>query len=389
MAHFRIGVVGGAGGQGGTWCSRLKLWRKALGHTLQLVAIADIQDLALAAKAKKLHVTPYKDYREMMDKESLDLVINATPHYLHAPVVLAAAERGINILSEKPTAINLPQVDAMIKAVDAAKIKCAIGFQHRFDPTYAGLKNAIDSGDLGEIFQINMQFHWWRDEKYYINSTPVPENQEEKWEGWRGHWHTEGAGALANQIIHFIDLFQWLSPSPIQAVMAASRVSKHTLVETDDNTNAIVEFQDGSMGNLQAGVAYEYGKQEEYGIYGTQGALVRRHGIRGFMGIPGIYEDFRKASVKARKRAFRYMPWTWHYDKVMFEHLIQAIVADDPSYISVDVHEGRKSVELMRAMLLSQQRGEKIVFPFEDPAEEFPQLPHTYRDPQYAEFLED
>ena len=152
----------------------------------------------------------------MMDKEKLDLVINATPHYMHAPIVIAAAEDGLNILSEKPTCINLKQADAMIEAVDRTKIKCAIGFQHRFDPIYVALKNAITSGDLGEIYQMNMMFHWYRNENYYLNSSPVPENKDSLWEGWRGHWRTEGAGALANQIIHFMDLFQWFSPSPIQ-----------------------------------------------------------------------------------------------------------------------------------------------------------------------------
>ena len=147
--------------------------------------------------------------------------------------------------------INLKQADEMRAAVEKYKIKLAVGFQQRFNPLYVGLKNAIQSGDLGEIFQINMLFHWWRKEDYYLNSSPVPENANEDWEGWRGHWKTEGAGALANQMVHYLDVFQWLSPSPIQAVTATSRVSKHTFVETDDNTNVIVEFQNGSMGLIQ------------------------------------------------------------------------------------------------------------------------------------------
>ena len=215
---------------------------------MELVAIADIEEVALGAKAKKYNVAVYKDYNEMMDKEKLDLVINATPHYMHAPIVIAAAEHGLNILSEKPTCINLKQADAIIEAVDRTKIKCAIGFQHRFDPIYVALKNAITSGDLGEIYQMNMMFHWYRNENYYLNSSPVPENKDSLWEGWRGHWRTEGAGALANQIIHFMDLFQWFYPVQSKLLWQLSRVAKHSLVETDDNTNAIVEFQNGFMG---------------------------------------------------------------------------------------------------------------------------------------------
>ena len=83
------------------------------------------------------------------------------------------------------------------------------------------------------------------------------------------------------------------------------------------------------------------------------------------------------------------MPRTWHYDKIMFEHLIQAIVEDDPRKISVDIHEGRKSVELMRAILLSQKYEKKISVPFDDPEEEFPKLLHTHIDPQYAVILDE
>lgn len=380
---FRVAVIG-CQGRGRGWVRKVKFWSKAFKpHTLELVAVCDIEEIALDRTAKANNVKAYKDYHEMYDKEKLDIVFIATPHYMHAPMSIAAAEHGINIFTEKPMCINLKQADAMKAAVEKAKVKLAVGFQHRYNPLYVGLKNAITSGDLGEIFQINMIFHWWRNENYYLNSTPVPENKDLDWEGWKGHWKTEGAGALANQIVHFMDIFQWLSPSPIQSVMAASRIAKHTLVETDDNTNAIVEFKNGSMGLLQAGVAYEYGKEEEFAVYGTQGALIRQNGLKGFLGIPKIYADHRKVAIKAKKPILAYLPKKFNIEKEMLGNFINAIVKDDAKNISVDVNEGRKSIELMRAILLSQKLQKKIIFPFEDNDAEFPELPRTYADPQY------
>jgi UDP-N-acetyl-2-amino-2-deoxyglucuronate dehydrogenase len=378
---FRIGVIGGGGGRGHGWAKRVKNYKNKGDIKLELVAIADINEITLNKTTETFGCKAYTDYVEMLDKEKPDIAIIATPHYVHAPMTIAAAERGIDVLCEKPMCINLQQADAVISAVEKARIKFEVGFQHRFNPLYLGLKNAITSGDLGEIFQINMLFHWWRKEEYYLNSTRVPENKDADWEGWKGHWKTEGAGAIANQIVHFMDVFQWLSPSPIKSVFAESRVAKHTFVETDDNTNTIVEFQNGSMGFIQAGVAYQYGDEEEYGIFGTEGALVRRKNLKGVLGIPKFYEDYRKKDVRKKKRILSYIPLKQlNPNTALFNNFLDAVVNDDASSISVNAHEGRKSIELMRAILLSQSRNAKMEFPFEDDPDEFPALMHTYQD---------
>lgn len=391
MGNFRIGIVGGAGGQGGSWGRRIKFWKKIEGNTLEFVAIADINELALNKACEKFGVHAYTSYQDMFDKEKLDIVIIATPHYTHVPIGIAALKSGINVLSEKPMCINLKQADELQQAVDKYNLKYAIGFQRRFNPLFIALKRAITSGDLGEIFQINMLFHWWRTEKYYLNSSPVPENKDLDWEGWRGHWKTEGAGALANQLIHNMDIFQWLSPSPIKSVSAVSKVAKHTLIEVDDNTNAVVEFQNGSMGLIQAGVAYEYGKYDEYGVFGTKGALIQRNKMKGALGLPKFFEDYRNREIKKKKRVLSYIPKNFKaYDesKELFRNFVQSIIKDDKSIISVDVKEGRKSVELMRGILLSNKYEKKIKFPFDDPADEFPEIEHTYLDPEFKDLVD-
>ncbi len=380
MADFRIGVVGGAGGQGKSWIKRFTSWKHLKGKNLKVVAVCDRNELGLAKVAKTYNLTPYTDYIEMYEKEKLDVVVIATPHYLHAPMSIAAAEHGINVLVEKVMCIDLKQADAMKAAVEKAGIKLAVGFQKRYDPKYVIMRNAVRSGDLGDIYQINCITHWWRTEKYYLNSSPAEINKDEDWEGWRGHWKSEGAGALANQMIHFIDAFQWIAPSPIKSIMAAGRIAKHEYVETDDNTNAIVEFEDGSMGLLQLGVAYERNRKEDFAIYGTKGNLTSAKNIRGKWGRPKLFEDQRNPLVKSVKPLISYANTKFNGSKSLFANLMEAIEKDDASIISVGVDEGRKSVELMRGMLLSAKSGKKITFPFDDPAGEYPDLLRTYKN---------
>ena len=77
----------------------------------------------------------YFDAEQIIKKESLDFVVIATPHYLHAPYTIMCAENDINVLCEKPMAINLQQADQMIIAARKNAIKLGIGFQMRFKPS--------------------------------------------------------------------------------------------------------------------------------------------------------------------------------------------------------------------------------------------------------------
>ena len=197
MAKLKFGVIGAAGGQGGGWASKIAGWGKTEVFDLELVAVCDINKIGIEKKAQELGCAAYTDYEKMYKEAKLDAVVIATPHFLHAPQAIAAAENDINILVEKPMCITLQQADAMRKAVKMNDVKLAVGFQHRFNPSFLGLKNAIESGDLGFIYQLNCFFRHWRTDLYYETSSQVKDPNSGKEHGWRGHWATEGAGALA------------------------------------------------------------------------------------------------------------------------------------------------------------------------------------------------
>jgi UDP-N-acetyl-2-amino-2-deoxyglucuronate dehydrogenase len=378
---FRFAVIGGTGGQGGHWVKRIAEWSKNEIFKIELVAICDKNQSGIEKRAKELGIVAYTDYENMYNEAELNGVVIATPHYLHAPMAISAAEHDINVLVEKPMCINLKQADEMRKAVKQNSVKLAVGFQHRFNPSFLGLKNAMQSGDLGDIFQLNMLYRHWREELYYETSSQVMDPKSNKAHGWRGHWATEGAGALANQMIHFLDTFQWLG-GPIKSVSAISKVAKHTFPETDDNTNAIVEFMNNSMGLIQAGVAYEYGEESEFSVFGTKGALIHRHDMRNEKGEKLPYIDMRSEEIIKKKPLKSYIPTILDGDMQMFGALIEAIEEDDASKISVNVDEGRKSVELMRGILLSIIFEKKVTFPVHD-ADITPSLAHTFKDPAF------
>ncbi|MBD3350485.1 MAG: hypothetical protein GF364_03265 [Candidatus Lokiarchaeota archaeon] len=349
ISKLRFGLVG-YGTRGKYWIFALRSKRD-----VDMVAVCDIREKAAKKAATLSGADFYTDNYEEFIKQDLDAIVIATPHFLHAPQTILAAENEINVLCEKPMAITLKECDDMIRAANQNDIKLSIGFQHRFDEQYIKMKQAIDAGALGDIFQINLSFRKWRSEMYYEQST----------HHWRGRWTTEGGGVLINQAVHFIDLFQWLG-GDIENIFASAKISRHEFQEVEDNVNAIVNFKNGAHGQFHSAITYDYDKGIELGIYGTKASLVwRNHKLHNSM------------TRKAKRNSF----WGDLKKNLKHPHLenfIQSIKEDDKSIISVNGEEGRKSIEFIRGIYMSEISGRKVRFPVNDNGT-FPTLGRYYK----------
>src|SRR5437660_11981364 len=119
--RYRIGVIG-LGGMGRNHAEACRAEAD-----VDLVAGCDVVEAARVAWGEKFGVRGlYADYREMLDREKLDLVIISTHAPDHPAPTIAAAERGVNVFCEKPLAATLAQADAMVDACDKAGVKLAV-----------------------------------------------------------------------------------------------------------------------------------------------------------------------------------------------------------------------------------------------------------------------
>ena len=117
-----------------------------------LVALCDINPVALDERANEHGVANrYSDYEEMFARERLDLVSVCTHAPLHTPVTLAAAGAGVNVLCEKPLALDLERADRMRAACMAAGVQLAVSHQFRFTPLFRQVKQWIAAGRIGEL----------------------------------------------------------------------------------------------------------------------------------------------------------------------------------------------------------------------------------------------
>jgi predicted dehydrogenase len=124
--------------------------------TIEIVAYCDILDERLASFRETWgEVWPdavaYKDYREMFEKEEIDVLSVCTPDHLHADIVVGAAETGVPaILCEKPLATTLEDVDRMLSATEAHGTAISVDHTSRWFPIHRTARRMIDDGVIGQ-----------------------------------------------------------------------------------------------------------------------------------------------------------------------------------------------------------------------------------------------
>ncbi len=101
----------------------------------------------------------YANHKPLLKRRDIDLVVNATPSQLHVPYTLEFLDAGFHVLCEKPLAARVKDVDRLIAAQKKSGTVFAIFQQSRYAPYFQQVRKVLDSGVLGDIVQINIQFN--------------------------------------------------------------------------------------------------------------------------------------------------------------------------------------------------------------------------------------
>ena len=171
----------------------------------------------------------YTDYKEMLDKEEIDVVHICTPHYLHAEMCIYALKNNINVLCEKPLCIKLEDIDKIIEAVNNSSAQLGVCLQNRYTSINRYVKELISDDKVIDGFGAVL---WARDRDYYDSAE------------WRGKWATEGGGVVINQALHTLDLLQWFCGMPSSVNASISNVN-HEYMEVEDTARARFVYNGG------------------------------------------------------------------------------------------------------------------------------------------------
>lgn len=206
---------------------------------------------------------PYTDLEAFLAHRPMDFVAIGSPSGLHAQQGIAAARRGLHVLSEKPLDIKTDRADALIAAANYAHVKLGVFFQDRFKADLLRVKNWVDSGLLGKPILADARVKWFRAGNYYTDSR------------WRGTLRLDGGGALINQAIHTADLLLWLF-GDVTAVQGIGKTALHK-IEAEDTLVATLEFTNGAIGTLQATTSVYPGYPRRVELTGSEGTVIIEH----------------------------------------------------------------------------------------------------------------
>ncbi len=229
---LKVGVIG-VGTQGE---AHIKVYKSL--HNVELVAAADLDRKKLTAVADRYGIAGrYKDYEEMLRREPLDAVSVITPDPDHRRPTVAAAAHGKHILCEKPMATTTADAQAMSAAVRKARVKFMLNLSNRWMGYMSITKEAVQKGELGKPLYAYARLN---------NTLFVPTRMIAPWSA-----RTTLPFWLMS---HTIDRVRWLFSGNARRVFAVSRsvVLKQMGIKTPDFYAALVEFDNGAVGNFES-----------------------------------------------------------------------------------------------------------------------------------------
>ncbi|MEG2003482.1 MAG: Gfo/Idh/MocA family oxidoreductase [Clostridia bacterium] len=212
----------------------------------ELVAVCDTKEDRAKAKAQEFGCKYYLDYKEMIEKENLDVVHLCLPHYLHPIVAIYAEKKGINVMTEKPMSIELADAKAMIDTANENHVLLGCIFQNRYNAGTVLVKDLLAKGELGKIKAAKCAVTWDRSDTYYSGSD------------WKGTWDKEGGGVIIDQAIHTLDMLRYIINEEIDYVDATIANRAHDKIDVEDSAEGIVKYKSGLVTAFHAVNYYSY-----------------------------------------------------------------------------------------------------------------------------------
>jgi predicted dehydrogenase len=224
-----------------------------------LGAVADANPKAAARAGEELSVPAFTDPQQLLECGRVDAVLIVAPHYLHAPLTIRAARAGIHVLCEKPMAVEIGAARLMVDACRQHGVALGCMLQMRRRPVMMRIKQMIQSGELGRIYQATLVCsNWYRTQAYYDSGS------------WRGTWAGEGGGILTNQAPHQLDTLSWFLGRPNR--VAAFLNTRLHQIEVENTANVLYQYDDGKAASLYFTTA-ENPRREQLRICGDRATI--------------------------------------------------------------------------------------------------------------------
>jgi predicted dehydrogenase len=246
---MRVAIIGS-----GLQCRRrapvVKEWPGA-----ELAVIASLHLDHAKEQAAKFGCEASDDWKAVVARKDIDVVLVCTPPHVHAEMTIAALESGKHVLCEKPLAKTIVEAADMDRAARKAKRVLKCGFNHRHHPAVWQAKKMVDEGKLGRVMFMRC--------RYGICGRPGYEKE------WRADPKRAAGGQFIEQGTHAIDLFRWFA-GDFDEVTCMTSIRYFREQKMEDNGMAVFRMADGAIASLHTSLT-QWKNLFSFEVFGEDG----------------------------------------------------------------------------------------------------------------------
>ena len=227
----------------------------------ELVALCDVKS-SEELGIEDFDVPFYDDHRQMLGTENeIDVVCICTPNGLHSEMAIDVIDADNHVVIEKPIGLTKAKCENVIfKALQKHKQVFAV-MQNRYSPPSVWLKEMVDQKIIGDIFMVQVNCYWNRDDRYYKKG------------GWKGTSELDG-GTLFTQFSHFIDIMYWLFGDIDNIQGKFNDFTHQDSTDFEDSGFISFDFKEGGMGCLNYSTAvWGSNLESSMTIVGSNGSI--------------------------------------------------------------------------------------------------------------------
>ncbi len=332
--------------------------KAVLNNNLDFIAACDIESSNIENLLKKHNldnnesIARYTDYKKMIEEHpDLELVAIATSSGLHAEIALYCIDHGINVIIEKPMAMNMKDAEEIIKRSEQKGVKVCACHQNRFNIAVQKTRKALEEGRFGKLSHGSIHVRWNRNKDYYDQAP------------WRGTWKEDG-GCLMNQCIHGIDLLRWMMGDEVDTVYGVTRQQYHHYLEAEDIGMAVVTLKNGTVATIEGTVnVYPQNLEETLYLFGEKGTVKIGGKSTNNLDVWDFADETEEDKAnKGLEESTSNVYGNGHTS--VYADMIDSIKNNHKPY--VDAIAGRNALEMILAIYKSMKTGEPVKLPLKD-----------------------
>jgi predicted dehydrogenase len=322
----------------------------------RVVASADVDRKRGRAFQKKNGLKHFlSDHRQLAEMDEIDVVTLGVPNYLHAPFAIDILNRGKHVICEKPLCMTIEEADAILAAMKRNRREVFYAEELCFAPKFVHMKKVVDAGAVGRPYMVK---EW---EKHAGPYSP-----------WFWKRETAGGGIMMDMGCHAIEFCRWFVGKPkVKSVFAHCGLYLHKkITKLDDNIVVIMEFEDGSIAEVEASWALKGGMDSVAECYGTDGViyadLLRGMGIR-------CFSEKGFGPNPAETQGWRYHEYDWNWENGYPHEMMHFAGCIRTGRKPIEgAEDGKVVLEIMLAAYHSAGTGRRVNLPFRPRGVKYP-----------------